>query len=260
MKPPSRSAWAWTALVFLAFVATRAPAQTTPALLADESFTYANGSIVGTTGGSGWNGAWINPYSQSPLAVSGNRLIHDGASTIEAAGRALSLRLSSATASEAYILFDAQFSTQSGGGTPNLRLIDTSAGNAVTGGLGNNGHSQTYGILGANLAQGANTSVSLATAARILFKIDYVNNQSSLWVSTGAAWDVAALPTSGADATFAAAPQFDRLDLYVRNLSNFDNLRVYTTAIPEPANAAALAGLAILTLTLTRRKPTRHPV
>ena len=86
MKPPSRSAWAWTALVFLAFVATRAPAQTTPALLADESFTYANGSIVGTTGGSGWNGAWINPYSQSPLAVSGNRLIHDGASTIEAAG------------------------------------------------------------------------------------------------------------------------------------------------------------------------------
>ena len=225
----------------------------TPVLLAEDTFAYANGSIVGQSGGSGWSSAWINPYSQSPLAVSGGQLIYDGSSTIEAAGRTLSTRFSAATASEVYLLFDVQFTTQSGGGTPTLRLLDTTAGNAVTGGLGNNGYSTTYGILSSNLNAGSNSSVSLGTAASILFKIDYVNGTSSLWVGSSA-WNVSSLPTSGADATFAFAPQFDRLDLYVRGLDHFDNLSVYATPVPEPANVAALLGVAMLGLALVRRR------
>lgn len=225
----------------------------TPVLMADDTFAYANGSIVGQSGGSGWSGAWINPYSQSPLAVSGGQLVYDGSSTIEAAGRPLSTRFSSATASEVYLLFDVQFTTQSGGGTPTLRLLDTTAGNAVTGGLGNNGYSTTYGILSSNLGAGSNSSVSLSTAANILFKIDYVSGTSSLWVGSSA-WNVSSLPTSGADATYAFAPQFDRLDLYVRGLNYFDNLRVYATPVPEPANVAALFGVAILGFAWVRRR------
>lgn len=224
-----------------------------PELQAEDAFTYANGSIVGGNGGSGWSGDWINPYSQNPLVVSDGKLVHDGLSTIEAAGRALGTRFSAETASEVYILFDVQFSTQSGGGTPNLRLIDTTAGNAVTGGLGNNSYSTTYGILSSNLGPGSYSSVSLATAANILFKIDYVNNQSSLWVGSSP-WNVSLLPTSGADATFAFAPEFDRLDLFVRNLSNFDNLRVYAISVPEPANAAVLFGLAMIGFTMIQRR------
>ena len=227
----------------------------TPVLQADDTFTYANGSIVGQSGGSGWSDKWINPYSQSPLAVSSGQLVYDGSSTIEAAGRTLSTRFSAATASEVYLLFDVQFTTQSGGGTPTLRLLDTTAGNAVTGGLGNNGYSTTYGILGPNLAAGSNSSVSLDMAASILFKIDYVNGTSSLWVGLGSGvWNVSSLPTSGADATFAFAPQFDRLDLYVRGLNHFDNLSIYATPVPEPANVAALAGVAILGFALLRRR------
>jgi len=224
-----------------------------PVLQATDTFAYANGSIVGQSGGSGWSGAWINPYSQSPLAVSGGQLVYDGSSTIEAAGRALSTRFSAATASEVYLLFDVQFTTQSGFGTPTLRLLDTTAGNAVTGGLGNNGYSTTYGILSSNLAEGSNSAVSLSTAANILFKIDYVNGTSSLWIGSSA-WNVSSLPTSGADVTFAFAPQFDRLDLYVRGLNYFDNLSVYATPVPEPANVAALVGVAMLGFALMRRR------
>ena len=227
--------------------------QATPVLQAQDTFTYSNGSIAGQSGGSGWSGAWINPYSQSPLAVSGGHLVYDGSSTIEAAGRALNTRFSAATASQVYILFDVQFTTQSGGGTPNLRLLDTTSGNAITGGLGNNGNGANYGIMGANLAAGANSAVSLATAANILFEIDYVNNTSSLWVGSSA-WDVSSLPTSGANATLAFAPQFDRLDLYVRGLNSFDNLSIYATPVPEPVNAAVLFGLAMLGLTMFQRR------
>jgi hypothetical protein len=245
----------WSAVLLIAGVGfwSAAGVQATPALQAEDTFTYVNGSIVGQSGGSGWSGAWINPYSQSPLVVSDGQLIYDGSSTIEAAGRALNTRFSAATASKVYILFDVQFSTQSGGGTPNLRLIDTTSGNAVTGGLGNNGYTTTYGILGSNLAQGGNSSVSLDTAANILFEIDYVNGVSSLWVGASA-WDVSSLPTSGADATLAFAPQFDRLDLYVRDLNYFDNLRIYSTPVPESANAAVLVGVAMLGFTMVRRR------
>jgi len=230
-----------------------ASALATPVLQADDTFTYSNGSIVGQSGGSGWSAAWINPYSQSPLAVSNGQLIYDGSSSIEAAGRALGTRFSAATASQVYILFDVQFTTQSGFGTPNLRLIDTTSGNAVTGGVGNNGYTTTYGILSSNLGAGSNSSVSLGTAANILFEIDYVNGVSSLWVGSSA-WDVSSLPTSGADATFAFAPQFDRLDLFVRGLNYFDNLRVYATPVPEPANAGVLFGLVMLGFTMICRR------
>lgn len=231
-------------------------AQASPALLAEETFAYAAGSVVGANGGSGWSGAWFNPYSQQPLRVNASgQLAYTGNSIIEAAGRALPVRLSASTASRAYLLFDVRFGTQSGGGTPNLRFIDTTlATSTVTGGFGNNGYSANYALLGADLSAGASSTVSLNTAANILVEINYAQNLSRLWVGA-TAWDVNALPTSGAHATLAAAPTLNRFDLYVRQLAYFDNLRVYTVApVPEPGSAALLAGLGALAFGAARRR------
>lgn len=229
----------------------------TPVLQAEDTFTYSAGSILGQNGGTGWSGAWINPYSPNgvPLQVdSSGRLVFGSGSIIQSAGRSLTTRFSSATASKVYITFDVQFGTQSGGGTPNLRLLDSTLGGALTGGLGNNGNTTNYAILDSNLNAGGTSSVSLATAANILFVIDYTQNQSSLWVGNSS-WDMTSPPSTGADATFAFAPTFDRLDLYVRELSYFDNLRVYSVAaIPEPGTYAVLLGAAAGGFALLRRR------
>ncbi len=227
----------------------------TPTLIAEDTFTYSAGSIVGANGGTGWSAAWFNPYSQSPLTInSSGQLIYSSTSTIEAAARAVNQRFSSSNYAQVYILFDVRFGTQSGGGTPNLRIYDsTLPSNQITGGLGNNGYgSPNYSILGAGLTVGADSGTSLNTAANILYEIDYTQNQSRLWVGS-ISWNINALPTSGANATLASAPAFDRLDLYVRQLAYFDNLSIYAVAIPEPAATATLMGVCLFTLVVNRR-------
>jgi hypothetical protein len=228
-----------------------------PVLMAEDTFTYSTGSIVERSGGTGWASAWVNPYSQSPLIVdvSGRLTFDSDGDTIDAAGRTLGTRFSGASFSKVYITFDVEFGSQSGFGTPNLRIRDTTLGGVTTAGLGNNGYSSNYAILGANLVTGADSGVTLSTPANILFEVDYVQGQSRLWVGLGSSpWDSAAFPSTSADATFAVAPTFDTLDLYVRELSYFDNLRVYAVAVPEPTTYGAVAGLVALGITVRRRR------
>ena len=237
----------------------RVAGQTTPALLATDDFSYAAGSIVGRDGGSGWDGAWFNPYASNgnPLVINASgQLTFSGGTPINAAGRTLGTRVSGDSFAKAYLLFDIHLGTQSGGGTPTLRIQDTTLP-GTEGGIGNNGYTTNFAILGPDLAAGADTGIALSTAAHVLFEIDYTNTVSRLWVGTSA-WDINSLPTDSVSATYAFAPSFDRLDLFVRQLNSFDNLQVYTvSAVPEPTTWAAVAGaIALGCGFLRRRRPT----
>lgn len=234
----------------------RAEAQIVPVLESSENFTYASGSIVGRAGGSGWSGAWFNPYIQQPLSVNAaGEMVHTGTSIIQAAARQLDQRYSAATVGSVYIAFDAWLGSQSGGGTPTLRLLDTTLSSSnATAGIGNNGFSTNYAIFGANLTHQGDSGVSMNALRYVLFEVDYVAGQSRLWVGSSP-WSLASRPAQAPSVSMSYAPTFDRVDLYVRGLVSFDNLQVYSVAVPEPAGVAGwLAGAGLFVAASRRRR------
>jgi len=237
---------------------TQTTATATPVLWAEDTFSYSDGRLPGQSGGTGWSNNWYNTYYGNGLSISSGQLTFGSSHEIEASARTTDQRFSGSDFSKVFITFDVLFGRQSGSGTPNLRLQDSALGYPITGGLGNNGYSGTYGILGPDLSVGGNSSVSLNIGAFLLFEIDYTQTQSRLWIGNSA-WDMTGLPTTGWDASFAFAPTFDTLNLFVRELNYFDNLRIHAIAIPEPATYASLFGMAALTAVfgLRRRRTPR---
>ncbi len=236
-----------------------ATAQVVPVLESSENFTYAAGSIVGRAGGSGWSGAWFNPYIQQPLSVNAaGQVVHTGTSIIQAAARSLDQRYSAETVGSVFIAFDAWLGSQSGGGTPTLRLLDTTLpSDNVTAGIGNNGFSTNYAIFGANLVHVGDSGVSMNALRHVLFEVDYVAGQSRLWVGSSP-WSLAGRPTEMPSVSMSYAPTFDRMDLYVRGLVSFDNLQVYSVAVPEPAGVAVWLAAAGLFGAVGRRRPAQR--
>jgi hypothetical protein len=136
-----------------------------------------------------------------------------------------------------FIQFLSQFGSSSGGGTPNIRLLN---GGSVTGGFGGNGgiYGGVMSILDASLNPAANgsssSSASLSALNLVVARIDYQNDSTSLWVNPNlSAFDYEA-PTSP-DATYAGlAPAFNTIAIYSRSPGNVDELSVQAEPVPEP--------------------------
>lgn len=269
----------WLRLRAVAAVAAAALAPLPPAsassvvtTIAEDSFAYpANALLPGNNGGTGWSGAWVSDsnfftsfnvgatsLSVPGVTSAGGRMVfRTGGTALNDSARSLPLQNSGVV----FVQFISQFSTQSGGGTPSIRLF---SGSTVTGGAGNNGScgSAVYAILDSSLQApiaSACSTVPLSTLAAIVLRIDYTANDTRMWVlSSLSGFDYLNPPAPSAQYA-GLAPAFNKIAVYTRNPGTLDELRVFrVTASPPPpvpvplggpalwvVTAAALAGLAV---------------
>jgi hypothetical protein len=257
----------FTSLLTIAFVlAVFADSQAQVTTVAYEGFNYANGaSLNGQTGGTGWTSAWTNDYtSGGTLNVSGTGMTYtgltasggsavwaDGGNHISEDSRSLPLENSGVV----YLQFISQYTSGSGGGTPNIRLFNSGA---LTGGIGGNGAS-TMSILNSSLSPNGTTSSSAALLSAVNFvivRIDYQNDDTEMWVNPNLGAFNYQNPTATPDATYASlAPVFNDIGIYTRNNANVDEISIL--AVPEPTTMTLL-GLSICVVFWKARRSERR--
>jgi hypothetical protein len=231
-------------------------------VVAQDHFNYSTGILTANNGGTGWSSAWSQTYgagtsfnvsatglSYSGLATSGGSLAwRSGGNGIDQNSRTLPMQ----NRGVVYIQFLARFGSSSGGGTPNLRLLNNSS---LTGGVGGNGG--TYGsywsILGSDLNPLSNGAASSSTALSalnwVVLRIDYTAVSTSLYLNPNASTFDYANPGTAAATYAGLAPIFNEVALNSRSPAAFDELGVLSyTAVPEPAATTACAASALALL------------
>lgn len=207
-------------------------------VVAEDSFSYpGNVALPGQNGGTGWSGAWVSDsvsftdfytnatsLTAAGVASAGGRAVYRAGSQLNDAARTLPLQNTGVL----FVQFLAQFGTQSGGGTPNIRF---SSSGVPTGAVGNNGAcgSAVYAILNNGLQPiaGSCSAVTLATLSAVVLRIDYTANNTRMWVLPGlTGFDYLNPPTPSA-VYDGLAPAFDRIAFYTRNPANIDELRIF---------------------------------
>lgn len=239
-------------------VSTAAHAQLTT--LAYDGFNYSAGSLSGQNGGTGWSTAWINDYtsgasfqvsasglSYTGLTTSGGSMVWgSGGNGISEDSRTLPLVDSGVV----YVQFLSQFGSSSGGGTPNIRLLDSGT---LTGGFGGNGgtYGNYFSILNTSLqpaTDGSSSStVSLASLDLVVARIDYGADTTSMWVNPNLSTFDYQDPTAP-NATYAGlAPAFNAISIDSRSPAEVDEITIMTEIAPEPTSATLLViGVGIL--------------
>ncbi len=228
--------------------------------VAYDGFNYSpNGATLsGQNGGTGWTGPWTNTYTSgasflvSTTGMSHPGLTNSGGSMVWGSGgngisedfRALPRQSNGVV----YVQFLGQFGSSSGGGTPNLRLLDSGA---LTGGFGGNGG--TYGafvsILNNSLnaaADGSSSSTaSLSSINLVVARIDYQSNKTSMWVNPDLSTFNYQNPGTTPDATYPGlAPTFNGIDLVSRSPANVDEITILSEPgqTPPPLLGAPVSG------------------
>lgn len=258
MKLKSLAATAKTAFILIfATLVGASYAQLTN--VASDGFNYSAGSLNGQNGGTGWTSSWLNDYtsgasfqvslsgmSYSGLSTSGGSLTWaSGGNGISEDSRSLPMMNSGVV----FIQFLSQFGSSSGGGTPNLRFLNSGA---VTGGIGGNGGTSgaQMSILDTSLNPAANgsssSSASLSSLNLVIARIDYQADTTSLWVNPNLSTFDYENPTT-ADATYAGlAPAFNAIAFYSRSPASVDEISIMAEPVPEPGSATLLlTGLSI---------------
>jgi hypothetical protein len=224
--------------------------------VAEDNFNYSNGSaLAGQNGGSGWTSVWINDYtSGATLDVSttgltypglpsgGSAVWGSGGNGISEDSRALPLQDSGLL----YIQFLCKFGSSSGGGTPNIRLLDSGV---LTGGFGGNGgtHGSVISILNTSLnpaTDGSSSSTANLSAVNLVVGlINYQTDTTEMWINPNLSTFDYAAPSSP-NATYAGlAPEFNDISIVSRSPATVSDLQVMT--VPEPM-PASLLGFGIL--------------
>jgi len=225
--------------------------------VASDGFNYSSGSLNGQNGGTGWTSSWLNDYTSgasfqvsltgmtySGLSTSGGSLNWaNGGNGISEDSRSLPMMNSGVV----FVQFLGQFGSSSGGGTPNLRFLNSGT---VTGGLGGNGGplGSQMSILDTSLNPAANGSSSsaanLSALNLVIARIDYQNDSTSLWVNPNLSTFDYENPTT-ADATYAGlAPAFNSIAFYSRSPGSVDEISIMAEPVPEPCSVSLmLAGI-----------------
>lgn len=238
-----------------------APALADVVLASDSFNSYANGTIAGANGGTGWAGAWTG---SSAASVNGGALQITGNSAINNIDFVATRLLSTPVTGNVIVSFDFTLSGGSlqdndflalwfgsstgpniglkancGGGCSNDLFVRT-GGSDAGGNLQNVALGTTYSLMG-YLQKTANSSVY---------------NRFDLWVNPSAQ-EIATLTGSDVfDTGNAAIGSFDRIGLRGANLDSgdiirIDNLRL--SQVPEPG-ILALLGLALAGMAVVRRR------
>lgn len=235
-----------------------------PTTIAEDYFNYSNGSaLAGQNGGTGWTGTWINDYtSGATLKVNSSGLTYTGLTSggsavwgsggngISEDSRSLPLQNSGLV----YIQFLCQFGSSSGGGTPNIRLLDSGT---VTGGFGANGG--TYGsvisILNTSLNPAANGSssstASLSAVNLVVGLINYQTDTTEMWLNPDLSTFNYMAPPSPNASYAGLAPQFNDIAIYSRSPATISDLQIM--AVPEPL-PASLLGFGLVLWAWQRRR------
>ena len=237
--------------------------------IAYDDFNYvANNSLPLQSGGTGWSGAWFNDYSPGGnYRINGTSLTYTGLATTGGSlqwgsggnqinGNARSLPL--INSGVVYLQFLSQLqSGTSGGGTPNVRLT---ASGTLTGGIGGNGGS--YGTKMSILDSGlspkvdgtSSSTANLSALNLVIVQIDYQNTKTSMWVNPDLSTFNYLNPPATTVVYAGLAPAFDKVALYSRNPTQFDELKVIRAApgAPRaPTGVTAVAGNQQATVTFT---------
>ncbi len=240
----------FSAFQFFVSFGQQAQAAQTLTLIAEESFDYS-GNIVGQNGGSGFTGGWATHYGVSDYSIQTPGLTYSGLTT--AGGYmyscsatpntvcGVSRDIPTQTSDAIYIQFLAEFTSQTGGGTPNIRLFD--GANNLSGGIGGNGGT-AISIFDSAFNTSAQASAgTLNSFSFIVVKIDYTNNKTSMWVNPNlSTFSYFNPPTADAQFLNLAAP-VKTLAFYARSGVKYDELKIYklsgTTSAQDEAAALA---------------------
>lgn len=213
--------------------------------IAEEPFAYSGGvSIGGLNGGSGWSAAWTAGARQHRtnatsltllgLSSSGGKLVDNGnAVNVSVNARTLPMQSSGVV----FVQFLAQFGTQSGLGTPQIRLFNSVTGSNAAA-VGNNGRcgSPVFALFGPDLVTGPCSAVALSSLSVIVLRIDYTATSTSMWVLPNlSGFDYLNPPTPSVVYAGLAVP-FDMVQVVTRAPAQLDELRIFTVA-PAPAPA-----------------------
>lgn len=232
------------------FIATpHAIAADTLTLVAEDSFEYT-GNVVGKNGGTGFTSAWVSDYGSSDYGMNSSGLTYSGLTTaggymygctatpntVCGIKREIPVQSSGIT----YIQFLAHFGSQTGGGTPMIRLFDASG--ALTGGIGANGG--TYGskvsILDATgnpPSDGSASAGTLNSQSLVIVRIDYSNNSTSMWLNPDLSTFSYLTPPTATVSLAGLAPVVKNIAFYSRNTySKFDELKVYKIVSSSNSN------------------------
>ncbi len=229
---------------------TPAKAASTLTLIASESFEYS-GNLVGKNGGFGFTGAWASDSLSSDFYVDSTGFTYPNVVTAGGLirscsvfnGQLCAVRRDFAPQESGvfYLHLIANFSTQSGLGTPNLRFFDSAT--VQSGGVGANG-AQTISIMDAGLgvkSDGTASAGTLNATSLIILQIDYISKTSQMWINPDmSTFDY--INPSAPDAIYPGlAPKMARIAFYARNGVRFDEFKLYRVdrpAQPEIASAS----------------------
>ena len=214
--------------------------------VAYDGFAYPPGPLTGAKGGTGWLNAWASTSSaggtyqvQSPpmtypnLTTTGGSVIWgSGGNEINGFGRTLPTMSSGVV----YVQFLSNFGSQSGSGTPQMRLVNSGA-TGLQGSFGNNG-GPNMAILDGNGNALATTSAAMNANLMTVVRIDYSAKTTSMWINPNlSTFDYANPPAPAAQAK-NFAPAFNQIDPYTRSGQYFDEITVMTLN-PAPAPSPA---------------------